>query len=163
MGDSSLFSIAGPMELQVHAKTIIMAPNHVFHPNVSPSSTAANAVAQIGSVDKTTVDSASDTFSMASVSKNTVSEVVTSPVQRSTKGTTSDPEDGKTVSWRLLNDGGICPACVHHPIARAATVCTCAATIPSVSPGYFRALRSVCQKPTPKLLACQEEENEALF
>lgn len=105
-----MFSIAGPMELQVHAKTIIMAPNHVFHPNVSPSSTAAKAVAQIGSVDKTTVDSAADTFFMASVSKSTVSEVVTSPVQRSAKGTTSDPEDGKTVSWRLSNDGGICPA-----------------------------------------------------
>lgn len=154
----SLLWIAGPTELQVHAKTINMAPNPVFHPIVSPSSTAANAVPQIGSVAKIIVDSAAETFSMATVSANTVSEVATSPVQRSAKGTASDPEDGRTVSLRLSKDTGSCPAWAHHPIARTATVSRCAATMPSVSPGYFRELRSVSQKTTLKLSSWREEK-----
>ena len=57
----------------------------MFLPIVSPSSTAANAVPGIGSVDKITVESTTETLSMASASKNTVSDVVQRPVQRSAK------------------------------------------------------------------------------
>ena len=39
----------------------------------------------IGSVDKITVESTTETLSMASASKNTVSDVVQRPVQRSAK------------------------------------------------------------------------------
>lgn len=137
MGGSSLLWIAGPTELQVHAKTISTAPTPVFHPIVSPSSTVANAVPQIGSVDKITSDSAAGTFSMASICKNTVVEVVMSATQRSAKGTTNDPEDSKIVSCRSLKDGEIPPAMAHQPIARVATASRCAATIPSVLPGYL--------------------------
>ena len=77
---TSLLWIAGPTELQVHPRMIRTAPSPVFHPIVSPSTVAANAVLQIGSVAKITADSAAETFSMASVSANAVSEVAPNPV-----------------------------------------------------------------------------------
>lgn len=95
---SRLLWMAGPTELQVHANMTSMAPSPVFHPIDSSSSNAANPVPQIGSVEKITVDSAAETFSMASVSASTGSEVDISPIHNSAKGMTSDPEDGRTVS-----------------------------------------------------------------
>lgn len=134
MRNNTLLWIVEPTELQVHAKMMSAAPIPVFHPTVSPSSTAANKVPQMGSADKITVDSAAETLFIASVSKNTGSDVVTSPVQRSDQPTVSDPEGGMMVSWRLSKDAGICPARAHQLIARTAKVNRCAATIPNVSP-----------------------------
>lgn len=49
----------------MHAERISKAPKPVFHPIVSPSKRAANAVPQMGSVDRITVDSVAEIWRVA--------------------------------------------------------------------------------------------------
>lgn len=158
MRDSSFACRDGPTELHVHADTMSNAPRPVFQPIRSPRRHAANAVPQMGSVDRMMVDSAADTFFIATVSPNTVSEVVTSPVHKSETGTARFPDDGSTVSRSDSSDSGRSPAWTHHPTASTATARSCAATRPKISSGYLREQRSVSQNPRPKLLLWERVE-----
>mmetsp|Transcript_27169 Transcript_27169/g.60126 ORF Transcript_27169/g.60126 Transcript_27169/m.60126 type:complete len:258 (-) Transcript_27169:582-1355(-) len=146
-------------EVYVQARMISIAPRAVFQPTVSPSTVAANAVLQRGSVEKSTVDSSASSFCIATFSAQQQQAVVTTPVQSSAAGTLQS--ETMALYWPFSASASApCPAsyrgsaksCAPQTILTTATIANEAAVKPAASPGasHFSMCFSTRKKAKPK-------------